>query len=548
MSDTHHPSSWHTLPNPFLNRTKQPVFTGFVSGRSADIREIIMGEQSAILLAGAPHIGKSALIRYLQNDCGGWSWRDELKELSLSIELEDIHFAQIGLTPLETETEDSFLKAFQKQCALTVQSMYYRNKEHEKQTFTLDLKGLRELLRHESRENPEARYFVMLDAIERLGRMSMQHVNEDNRRVREQDKGLVLLQERDAIHTLVDLNDEFSNFGTILTIEVLPLPSLGHQFSHTSPYLSADLARFTTMTLKAFTWEDAIRFLQQPPESFGQEWVNQFRALQASNVFSPEEQTWLLEQAGTHPYLLQQVCFHAFSWKQKRASLAGKWSDLEDADKGYIVDTVNERLNTFLTNIWKRLQEALAESKLETGHQFYKFLFAPKAKPNTVIAGTTWNACESQLRYILSTEGIVCFDGMQQVRYPGSVLLHFLIQQIQEGSEQMSTGTASSLSPRARNYLLAVTMPEGEPTHVPLSELEYRLMQTLLQHPLSCTEDTLMMGAWGKKIKHSSLGQRIYQLRKKLENYLGGDIDFIGNRYGGVYYLNHPEWLRLEPE
>jgi hypothetical protein len=212
------------------------------------------------------------------------------------------------------------------------------------------------------------------------------------------------------------------------------------------------------------------------------------------------------------------------------------------------VDIINERLNTFLTNIWKRLQEALAESKPETGHEFYRFLFAPRAKPNTVIAGTTWKAWESQLRYILSTEGIVCLDEMQQVRYPGSVLLHFLIQQVQEGSEQISTDTTSSPSPGMRNYMLAVTIPEGEPTYVPLSELEYHLMQTLLQHSQSCTEDTLMIGAWGKKIKHSSLAQRIYQLRKKLESYLGGNRDFIGNRYGGVYYLNHPERLRLEPE
>ncbi len=62
------------------------------------MREIIMGSRSAILLAGAPHIGKSAFIHYLQNECGGWPWRDKLRELSPPVELEDIHFAQVGFT------------------------------------------------------------------------------------------------------------------------------------------------------------------------------------------------------------------------------------------------------------------------------------------------------------------------------------------------------------------------------------------------------------------------------------------------------------------
>ncbi len=71
--------TWLTLPDPFSSMTDtSEVITGHISGRSADITKIITGSQSAILLAGAPHIGKSALIRYLQRPVGAeWSWRDE---------------------------------------------------------------------------------------------------------------------------------------------------------------------------------------------------------------------------------------------------------------------------------------------------------------------------------------------------------------------------------------------------------------------------------------------------------------------------------------
>ncbi len=88
---------WLTLQNPFSKISKQvsndstvgremetsETIIGCVSGRHTDITRIIMNEQSAIFLVGSPNIGKTTLIRYLQQHTNTtWSWRDELAEVS----------------------------------------------------------------------------------------------------------------------------------------------------------------------------------------------------------------------------------------------------------------------------------------------------------------------------------------------------------------------------------------------------------------------------------------------------------------------------------
>jgi Transcriptional regulatory protein, C terminal len=554
MTAAQNTDQWRVLPNPFFKRSwpsSIPLLKsddaalplqmrGAASGRSADITEIITSGQSAIILAGAPRIGRSTLIHYLQSSPNGWSWRNELDMLQGQFDLNVIHFTQIDLGPLETAKVDGLRTTFEEQCAAAILKVS-QSKQDDKKTFSPDRTTLRNFLRQESRENPNARYFVMLDGIERLGRSRTNGVSQIER---EQDVGLAVLQECGTIRLLVDLNDEFPNFGVILSIEALPGPSIGHQFSHVSKHLSYDLARFTTMTLKAFTWEDAHKYLQQEPESFGTAWADQFRALEENGcIFSPEEQEWLLEQAGTHPYLLQQFCFHAFLQKQKYTYIYGCWPTLKEEDKRQIIDTIKERLNTFLTNLWKRLQEALAASSHETQHMFYALLLILQAHPNRILE--EWSKLGSELRYILSGEGLVCFDMKQRVRGPGSVLLDYLSEKAQLSNERISSHTALPSSTNIRSAWLHITLPEREPTRLLLSEKEYSLLQTLLQHPQLCPEDILMKNVWGKEVDRSTLSQRMHQLRKKLKNYLG-DNDVIENSYGGHYSLHHPEWFQLE--
>ena len=550
--------AWRMLPNPFPNIPKQPLalssleretdlseaVTSHVSGRSTDIASIIMGAQSAIILAGAPNIGKSALIRYLQSPPNiGWSWRDELTGLRDQLRLNDIHFVQIDLRPLEEiKNFKDLYGAFVKQCVVAVQSVYQPDKKPSS-----DLRELRDLLQMIRRETPQGRCFVMLDNIDSLGRSGM-WFELDSRAQTPQERGIALLNHCDALRTLVDLIDEFTSFGTIIALESLARPSMGDQFTH----ISADLARFATITLQVFTWDDATQFLAQEPESFGTAWANMFRSLGGNHIFSTEEQRWLREQAGTHPYLLQQFCSHLFRLKQEYASIHNTWPETLENDKGQITEWINERLSFFLTRMWKRLDEATRKASQETRNTFYSFIsLLAEHSAGQEMNFTEWNQLGTELRYILYSEGVVRYDPFQPIHYPGATLRNYLMQRVKEYEDQTTQYTIPS---PGEQYALSLPAPTGgrrleiiRPGHprvdLPLSEREYNLFRTLLQHPQHCTEDELMQGAWGQRVERSTFTQRMHHLRKKLKEQCGEEI--IENRYGGNYSLRHPDWFHI---
>lgn len=542
-------TGWQMLPNPFHKISKQVLpdplvqsdldisdeIIGRVSGRRADITRIIMDEQSAIFLVGTPRIGKSTLIRYLQRPHAEWSWRNELADLHGQRQLNHIHFAQLDLTPLENITDPGeLLNSFLKQCIKALYSVYQGNQQLSSANF--DLKELRGLLRTISRETPNARYFLILDAIERLGMPGMKWFPlASSKAETSQERGLALLDHCNAMHTLVDLIDEFTTFGVILSVESLPRPKIDDQFHH----VSLDLARFTTMILQAFTWDDTAQFLNQPPENFGTNWANMFKALGGNYIFSRSEQEWLRRQAGTHPYLLQQLCLHTFQFKKEYANIHGRWTELQEGDKIQLIELVNETLSAFLAHTWQRLQEAIDKSNQETKAKFYEFISSLEDKrTNDIIDSTSWYELGPELRYILYSEGIVRYDRLQPIHFPGSILCRYLTQKAKANSEQISPPTITG-----RN--LIVRQPGNEPVLVPLSELEYRLLKTLLKHPERCNEGELMKGAWGMQIERPRFTQRMHQLRKKLRDQCA-ETEIIENSYGGLYSLNHPDWFRLE--
>ncbi len=539
---------WLTLQNPFSKNSKQVILTptarreidssediiGRVSGRRADITRIIMDEQSAIFLVGTPNIGKSTLIRYLQQHPNAeWSWRDELADLRGQLKLEDFHFVQIDLTPLEgIEKSEELYALFVQQCT---KALYYVH-QPDPQSFSdqYDLKELRRLLRTINRENPGSRYFLMIDAVERLGMPGMPSLPLDSSRAETpQERGLALLDRCNAIRTLVDLIDEFAVFGVILSIESLPRPRIDDQFHH----ISLDLARFTTMILQAFTWEETIRLLSQEPENFGASWAKIFKALGGHCIFSPSEQEWLHQQAGTHPYLLHQFCLNTFRFKQEYASIHGNWPELQEREKSQLSESINESLSSFLAHIWQRLEDVINKSDQKTKSSFSEFIgLLEHKRADDEMDPTFWYELGPELRYILYSEGIVRFDRLQPVHFPGFILSRYLIQKAN------STQTALPAPTTARQ--LTINRPGEQPVVVSLSDLEYRLLKTLAQHPERCTEHELMKGAWGVLIERSRFTQRMHQLRRKLKDQ-GVGTEIIENSYGGFYSLNHPEWLHL---
>jgi len=552
MLENRNESGWLSLPNPFPKISKQtmPVsnvggiidtseaITGHVSCRRTDITKIIMDEQSAIFLVGTPGIGRSTLIRYLQRSPEKeWTWREELIDLNDQLHLSNIYFVQIDLTPLEG-IEDSYtlLSLFIKQCMKALYQAHQHGQQPSASSF--DLKELRLLLRTISRETPDARYFVMLDSVERLGMPGMRTFPPDSRAQTSQERALTLLERCNALHTLVDLIDEFAIFGVILSVESLPRPKIDDQFHH----VSADLARFTSMILQAFTWDDATEFLAQKPEDFGIRWANMFRTLGGSYIFSRPEQEWLRREAGTHPFLLQHFCFHTFRFKQEYASIHKAWPELQESDKTELIELIKESLSPFLAHMWQRLLQAIKESGPETKGKFNEFIHLIKHKrADDEFDPALWYELGPELRYILYSEGIVRYDRLRPIHFPGAILCQFLIQEANESPE--SSEQIISLPPAVGRHL-TISYPGEQPIIVSLSELEYRLLKTLVQHPERCKEEELMKGAWGMLIERSRFTQRMHQLRKKLKDQ-GVGTEIIENSYGGFYSLNHPEWVNL---
>ncbi len=554
---------WHTLPNPFLRNTRSLLFNteqeedssetiiGYVSGRSADIEDIIVGDQSAIILAGAPYIGKTTFTHYLCSSYGKWSWRNELSMLQDQLDLDAIYFVSIDLTSLEKETPGSLLETFQKQCASSIIAAYQKRQQTALQ-YPSTHTGLYQLLRNTARQHTTSRFFLVLDTIDKLGDQTERDVSVDGRIETKQDKGLALLQQCGAIRMLIDLNDEFPNFGVLLSLEISPCSSVSQQFSLISSHLSYDLARFITMTLKTFTVEDAEQFLQRVPESFGGSWAKRFHALTDKGIFSIEDQAWLLEQAGTHPYILQQFSFCAFYYKQKYAFIHNHWASLEDTEKLQVADMVKERLSTFFANISKRLQETLKESSQTTRDAFNHFFLMSEISPNQIIQEDEWKVLGSELRYILASEGIICYDAMQHIHYPGATLLQYLVKETQERNKHtdfrktnVPSTHISSLSTSTRGHWVSIDSSQCSSEQISLSVLEYRLLQTLLQYPHGCTEKMLIDAAWGREVERTTFAQRIYHLRQKLKGRCG-ETEIIENGYRGHYLLNHPEWFHLE--
>lgn len=530
-------SSWQ---NPFDVLDTKGSIIGSVSGRGTDIGQIISSRQNAMVLAGAPAIGKTTFVHYLQrSQHKGWSWRDELADFFSPEVVDTTHFIQIDLTPLEgIKDKESLFTTFIGLCAEALHKAY---KPEEPLSDTISLRSFVEMLHEISDKTPRARYFLMLDTIERIGNYGLSSFAQPSVAQKPQEYGLALLDHSNSLGTIVDLLNEFRVLGFILSIESLPRSKATEQFEH----ISAKLTRFATITLQIFTWQDTAKLLAQKPADFGQQFADAFEVTGSSDIFSSQEQQWLQQQAGTHPYLLQQLCFYAFHLKQEHWEASGQWAELDAIDRQQLIDTINERLSTFFANTWNRLQEAMqsdSQTRHKTLNDFQAFVsLIERESSEGIISLEAWSSWGSEFRYILHSEGIVRYDPRQPIHVPGDIICRYLVQKAHEIGAPVAP---SSNAPSGKGYWLTITQG-GQLDRLSLSELEYQLFKTLLQHPKNCTDNELIFAAWGDKlIDRAKFTQRMFHLRKKLRDRC--KIEIIENRYGGLYTLNHPEWFQLE--
>lgn len=532
------------LSNPFDILDTRGSIIGHISGRKTDIAAIVGGKPRAIILAGAPNIGKSMLISYLERSAAAdWSWRNELASDYPPEKLKHTYFIQVDLAHLEgIEDKDDLLNGFIDRCA---RPLYRTYKEKEPPAEHMSSRMLVDLLHEIEDTTPDARYFLMIDTLDRLGRFDeLPTFAQSSKASNEQERGLALLDYCGAIHKIVNLMDEFQILGFILSINNLPRSRVVDQYKD----ISADLARFTTMTLQVFSWQDTESLLAQPPSNFGKPLADAFTSAGIESIFTMIEQTWLRQQAGTHPYLLQQLCFYAFHLKQEYMKQVGSWTELDQTGRQQLIDWINGSKGTFFTTTWNRLQKAIQNdlgTQARTRREFQECLqLFVQEQTRGEIKPEYWGSWGQELRYILSSEGIIRHDPYQKICFPGDLLRLYLVQKAQSEST-LAPASAPPLFPGSHNYWLSIRR-NGQLERLPLSELEYLLFQALLQHPGNCTESELKRAAWKEQaIVKGAFTQRMYHLRKKLRERCGG-IEIIENHYGGQYSLNHPEWFQLE--
>ncbi len=202
-----------------------------------------------------------------------------------------------------------------------------------------------------------------------------------------------------------------------------------------------------------------------------------------------------IEQAGTHPYLLKQLCFLAFQIKQQNAIKRGSWIELESLEKQQLIELMNEHVSAYFGRTWRRIDQALQDSGQEAKDQFYEFIRASdKWRSFNGSEQELWEQFDEELHYILRSEGIVRSDPLMPVEYPGTLIRLYLEQRVRE---QEGPPAVRPSMPSNQKELL-VTLPGQSPTSIALSDIEYRLVKILLDNPKRCNEDTVDAGRMGE--------------------------------------------------
>ena len=91
------------------------------------------------------------------------------------------------------------------------------------------------------------------------------------------------------------------------------------------------------------------------------------------------------------------------------------------------------------------MQEAIKESSSETKDKFNEFIHLIEHKwADEEVDPTFWYELGPELRYILYSEGIVRYDRLRPIHFPGSIFCQYLIQEAKENKKALSSRFAIS--------------------------------------------------------------------------------------------------------
>jgi hypothetical protein len=283
-------------PNPYYD-TVSVRDLDMLFGREDELQEIyeLSKKQQSISIVGLPNIGKSSILHHIGER--------ELQE-RLEYNLEHHTFVLLDLRDYLQKTPDDFFRAVCEQ--IIVQSP-------QMQGFELSVeKGQ--------------------DQFARL----LQHIHGTGQRL------VLLMDAFDRVTLNTAFDPAFFSFlrslatrgwVSYITASVKRLIEVCHPGVTTSPFFNI----FRPCHLGPLTHEEALELVTTP-------------AKRAGYPITPEEATWIITQAGRHPFFLQVTCRMFFEEKYRRNTSA--------VDLARVQEITHNQLLPYFDDAWNALDEA----------------------------------------------------------------------------------------------------------------------------------------------------------------------------------------------
>lgn len=483
--------------------TLKPLSPNYFVGRQEQVYRILhnglISRTSNLLnLQGPQKIGRTSLLHFIQflaqTEGANTNYASLFKESTNNLKLLCLY---IDLRLLTSGSREEIKSHFIRILARSL---------HEQSSMKMQETTFFRLMEDMS-ENSGYRYILFIDRAEYL---LDQHIQENIK------------------DTLGVLNDGLPNFGILLSFGAsgeLNAQDVIHRTAEIDQSIASisslmNLVRYD-IDIGLLLPEEAEQFLDDiEPTTFSQPMLAPFTA---------EEVKWIIEIAGTHPYLLNLLGILIRNQKQEQHMFTLSASELRKVEENAL-----NQLKPFINNIGKRLSDL----------KDYKALELVNTLASSPEHAITIDSVSDDLARILEGEGLIQKIASQWVM-PSSLMRKLLLEQLKYGNKSF----ANSLGVPVTDHTFAVQV-DGISQTIELTEIETKVLAMLINASPDqlITRDDLLEGIWGSSSSkelsdQQKLSQRIKMLRNKLRPVLNENP--IENVYGEGYRLIKPERFKL---